>query len=85
MGGGISMVSPYLRKPLRSLREALESGQAPPQRRSGSPDSVEARPREARPTEVRPTEARPTEARPTGELLGGGEAQPERADPLLPS
>ncbi len=74
------MISPYLRKPLRSLREALESGQAPPQRRSGSPDSVEARPREARPTGELLGEARPT-----GELLGGGEAHPGRADPLLPS
>ncbi len=66
------MVSPYLSRPLRSLREALESGQVPPQRRPGSPDSAEAR---------------PTEARPAGGLLGGPEApaaRPEAASPLTP-
>ena len=61
MGGGISVVSPYLSRPLRSLREALESGQAPPQGRPEPPDS-----------EARPTAARPTAAPPAGGLLGGG-------------
>ena len=46
MGGGISIVSPYLNRPLRSLREALRASQAPSQRHS---DSTEARPTEARP------------------------------------
>lgn len=40
------MVSPYLSRPLRSLREALGSGQPPPQRR---PDSADAQPSGARP------------------------------------
>ena len=46
MDGGILMVSPYLSKPLRSLREALESGRDLPQRR---PDSTDAKPSGARP------------------------------------
>ncbi len=45
MDGGILMVSPYLSKPLRSLREALESGRDLPQRR---PDSADAKPSGAR-------------------------------------
>ncbi len=67
------MVSPYLSRPVRSLREALESGQAPPRRR---PDPVEAR----------PTEARPTEARPVEGLLGVTEAQAARPEvpPMAP-
>ncbi len=44
MGGGISMISPYLSRPLRSLREALESGRPPPPQGSDSPDSAESRP-----------------------------------------
>lgn len=48
MGGGISMVSPYLSRPLRSLREAGGSGPAPSRRRPDSapdllPDLLEAR------------------------------------------
>ena len=39
MDGGNSMVSPYLSRPLRSLREALEPDPALPQRR---PDLADA-------------------------------------------
>ena len=40
------MVSPYLNRPLRSLREALEPGQALPQRR---PDPADAQASGAQP------------------------------------
>ena len=76
MGGGISIVSPYLNRPLRSLREALRASQAPSQRHSDST--------EARPTEARPTEARPTEARPAAGLLGGTAAPDARAEAVPP-
>ncbi len=56
---------------MRSLRQALGSGQAPSQRR---PDSAEAR----------PPEARPPEARPAGGLLGGTEAPAARSEAANP-
>ena len=66
------MVSPYLSRPLRSLREALGSGPAPSRRRSDSgPDSG-------------PDSG---EVRSAGGRLGGTEApaaRPEVANPLAP-
>lgn len=42
-GRGIFMVSPYLSRPLRSLREALESGEIPQQRRAESAEAPATR------------------------------------------
>ena len=42
-GRGIFMVSPYLSRPLRSLREALGSGEAPQRRRAESAEAPAAR------------------------------------------
>lgn len=50
------MVSPYLSRPLRSLREALESGRTTPQRRS---DSADAWPVRGLPGAAEATAARP--------------------------
>ncbi len=43
------MVSPYLSRPLRSLREALESGEALPRRQADSVEASGARPESANP------------------------------------
>ncbi len=43
------MVSPYLSRPLRSLREALGSGEAPQQRRAESAEAPAARQEAANP------------------------------------
>ena len=66
------MVSPYLSRPLRSLREVLGSGQAPPQRRPGSV--------KARPTGLRPSGG----LLGATEALAGPEAENPLAPPLAP-
>ena len=43
------MVSPYLSRPLRSLREALGSGEVPQQRRAESAEAPAARQEVAKP------------------------------------
>ena len=75
------MVSPYLSRPLRSLREALGSRDAASERNSEARDSRPAKPDTAAPLEANPLIPPLTPRQPFTVVTGGAAGAPERNDP----